>query len=187
MPQPHRERIGGARWLTLAAVTALSAWLAVSGLDAYAAWQVASASRYDDGMTPGRALEAADGMDASGTVPVFLFWGDGCRHCAAEMSMLRELSEERPGEFAVLGIETWNDDGNAAARDAIERELGIDDDTVPLLIVGDRVFQGYDEDDPNDADIAAAIDEAYGSGERSARGMRLLGDAIAEGETNATG
>lgn len=173
--QSHRTHICGTQWLTLALACIVAAWVAIGGLAAYDAHDAAVGDQYSDRLTPDGVLDAIDKTRASGTVPVVIFWGDGCKHCAAEMQTLRKLAKERPGEFMLLGMETWQDDGNAATRDAIERELGLDAGKVPLLIVGDRVFQGYDEDDPNDADIVEAIAEAYGNPDRTRLAMRLLG------------
>jgi thiol-disulfide isomerase/thioredoxin len=173
--QSHRSRIGGTQWLTLALACIVAAWVAIGGLTAYDAHDAAVSNQYSDRLAPDGVLDAIGKTRASGTVPVVIFWGDGCEHCAAEMQTLRKLAKERPSEFMLLGMETWQDDGNAAVRDEVERELGLETGKVPLLIVGSRVFQGYNEDNPNDADIADAIADAYGSADRVRLAMRLLG------------
>lgn len=176
--QTHCRRIGVHQWLTLALACLIAAWVAIGGLIARDAYDTAIGYQYSDRLTPDGVLDAIDKTSASGTVPVVIFWGDGCEHCAAEVKALRQLAEERPGELMLLGMETWHDDGNAAARDEVERALGLETEKVPLLIVGSRVFQGYDEDNPNDADIADAIDAAYGDADRARLATQLLGDAI---------
>lgn len=153
--------------------------MAISWTAARDAHDAVIGSQYSDRLTPDGVLDTIDATRASGAVPVVIFWGDGCKHCVAEMQALRKLSEEHPGALMLLGMETWHDDGNATVRDEIERELGLDTGKVPLLIVGGRVFQGYDVDSPNDADIADAIDEAYGDTDRAQLATQLLGDAIA--------
>lgn len=177
--QTHRPHIGGSQWLTLALACLIAAWVAIGGIAARNAYDAAVGSQYSDRLTPDGVLDAIKVTRASGTVPVVIFWGDGCKHCAAEMQALRQLAEEHPGEFMLLGMETWKDDGNAAARDDVERALGLDVGKVPLLIVGGRVFQGYDEDSPNDDDIADAIDDAYGDTDRAQLATQLLGNVIA--------
>jgi len=176
--QTHCRRIGVHQWLTLALACLIAAWVAIGGLIARDAYDTAIGYQYSDRLTPDGVLDAIDETRASGTVPVVIFWGDGCKHCAAEMQALRQLAEERPGEFMLLGMETWQDDSNATVRDEVERELGLETGKVPLLIVGSRVFQGYDEDNPNDADIADAIADAYGNTDRAQLATQLLGDAI---------
>ena len=173
--QTHRSRIGDSQLLTLALACLIAAWVAIGGLTAYDAHDAAVGDQYSDRLTPDGVLDAIGKTRASGTVPVVIFWGDGCKHCAAEMQTLRKLAKERPGEFMLLGMETWQDDGNATVRDDVERALGLKTGKVPLLIVGGSVFQGYDEDNPNDADIANAIADAYGSTDRARLAMRLLG------------
>ena len=173
--QTHRSRIGDSQLLTLALACLIAAWVAIGGLTAYDAHDAAVSNQYSDRLAPDGVLDAIGKTRASGTVPVVIFWGDGCKHCAAEMQTLRKLAKERPGKFMLLGMETWQDDGNATVRDDVERELGLKTGKVPLLIVGGSVFQGYDEDNPNDADIANAIADAYGSADRARLAMRLLG------------
>lgn len=176
--QTHRQHIGANQWLTLALMCLIAAWAAIGGLAARDSYDVAIDNQYSDRLTPDGMLDAIGKTRASGTVPVVIFWGDGCEHCAAEMQALRQLAEERPGEFMLLGMETWQDDGNATVRNEVERELGLETGKVPLLIVGSRVFQGYDENNPNDADIADAIADAYGDTDRAQLTTQLLGDAL---------
>lgn len=185
--QTHCRRIGVHQWLTLALICLIAAWAAIGGLAVHDAYDAAIDYQYSDRLTPDEVLDAISKTSASGTVPVVIFWGNGCEHCAAEMQSLRKLAEERPGEFMLLGMETWQDDDNATVRDEVERELGLETGKVPLLIVGSRVFQGYDEDNPNDADIADAIDDAYGDADRARLAMQLLGDAIANVGTPDSG
>lgn len=168
----------------------IAAWAAIGGLAVHDAYDAAIDYQYSDRLTPDEVLDAIDKTRASGTVPVVIFWGNGCEHCAAEMQALRQLAEARPGEFMLLGMETWQDDSNATVRDEVERELGLETGKVPLLIVGSRVFQGYDEDNPNDADIADAIADAYGDTDRAQLATQLLDDAVSnvgtsEGGSNA--
>ena len=185
--QTHRQHIGANQWLTLTLACLIAAWMAIGGLTARDAYDAAVGNQYSDRLTPDGVLDAIGKTRASGTVPVVIFWGDGCEHCAAEMQALRQLAEARPGEFMLLGMETWQDDSNATVRDEVERELGLETGKVPLLIVGSRVFQGYDEDNPNDADIADAIADAYGNTDRAQLITQLLGDAIYNAGTSDSG
>ena len=186
--QTHCQHIGANQWLTLTLACLFAAWMAIGGLTARDAYDATVSNQYSDRLTPDGVLDVIGKTRASGTVPVVIFWGDG----AAEMQALRQLAEERPGEFMLLGMETWQDDSNATVRDEVERELGLETGKVPLLIVGSRVFQGYDEDNPNDADIADAIADAYGDTDRVQLATQLLGDAISNvgmsdgGSTQAT-
>lgn len=98
---------------------------------------------------------------ASGILTIYLFWGDGCQHCKALMEFLQQYQQEHPGMIHVIGFETWQDEDNAAVRDRIEHDYDIHTDEVPLLIIGNHIFQGYDEDNPDDDEIAKAIQDEY--------------------------
>jgi thiol-disulfide isomerase/thioredoxin len=124
---------------------------------------------------------------ASSVVNVYLFWGDGCRHCKALMRELREFKSRHPGIVRVIGMETWQDSKNANVRDAIEKEIGTGSDNVPLLMIGNRVYQGYDESKPNFSDMERDIMAEYRKPTRDGEnyGLRLISDAIADAKSDA--
>lgn len=93
-------------------------------------------------------------------VNVYLFWGDGCKHCDALMGALWEIAARHPGVFRVYGLETWHDDENESLLERYSGSLGLPDRKVPLLFVGDKVFQGYDAG--VDSQIEGAIMSEYG-------------------------
>lgn len=88
---------------------------------------------------------------------IVLFHGDGCPHCAAERTFLAEVVARHPG-IVVEEHEVWYD---ADGRDLLLRtaeELGFEPVGVPVTVVGDRFWIGFD------AAIGAQIEQAALSG-----------------------
>lgn len=95
-------------------------------------------------------------------VNVYLFWGDGCKHCKALMGVLDDIATRHPCVFRIYGLETWHDDDNENLAETYSNNLGLADSKVPLLIIGDKVFQGYDSGTDVDSQIEEAIMSEYG-------------------------
>lgn len=85
---------------------------------------------------------------------IVLFHGDGCPHCAAERAFLAELMAEHP-QVTVEEHEVWYDaTGQDLLRTAAQR-LGFEPTGVPVTIVGDRVWIGFDERTQREIEQAA--------------------------------
>lgn len=95
-------------------------------------------------------------------VNIYLFWGDGCKHCKALMATLDNIAKRHPGVFRIYGLETWHDDDNESLVESYSNKLGLADSKVPLLIIGDKIFQGYDPGTNVDSQIEEAIMSEYG-------------------------
>ena len=85
---------------------------------------------------------------------VVLFHGEGCPHCAAERAFLAGLLADRP-DVVLEEYEVWNDAANAELLLRTAEERGFEAVGVPVTIVGERVWIGFD--DATGAQIAAAI------------------------------
>ena len=88
------------------------------------------------------AAWAADGDPSSPTI--VLFHGDGCPHCAAEREFLAELTAQHP-EITVEEHEVWHDSAGRELLTATAEEMGFDPVGVPVTVVGDRVWIGFDD------------------------------------------
>lgn len=87
---------------------------------------------------------------------LYLFWGDGCPHCAAEKEFLEDLTDEHP-ELDVEQLEVWYDEENRALFVSVMEARGQEPRAVPTTIYGDRIWVGF-----TDA-IAAQISDAVAS------------------------
>jgi cytochrome c biogenesis protein CcdA/glutaredoxin len=98
-----------------------------------------------------------DRTEASASVVVELFWGDGCPYCEAERRFLDELAATRPG-LEVREYEVWNDEANRALFRARAAEAGVEVRAVPTTFLGDRVWVGFSSVTADG--IEAAVDAA---------------------------
>lgn len=83
---------------------------------------------------------------AADKVNVYLFWGDGCPHCAKEKEFLKTLEKEDES-IVIHDYEVYGDpEASSKFTEATER-LGVKVNGVPLLIIGDQYLVGYPTDD----------------------------------------
>lgn len=78
-------------------------------------------------------------------VYVYLFWGDGCPHCAAAKPFFESL----PNKFSNViyqSIEIYNDQDNLQFFSNMAEKFGIEQLGVPTIFVGPHFVQGYSEE-----------------------------------------
>ncbi len=76
-------------------------------------------------------------------IKVYLFYGDGCPHCAAEKELLNDLKEKY--EFDVKSYETWKNAYNRQFMEEVKGELHCTESGVPLTIIGETIISGYSD------------------------------------------
>lgn len=81
-------------------------------------------------------------VKAKEQVNLYLFWGDGCPHCAAEKEYLSELQKEYDNLNVNL-YEVWYNEENEAFLDQIATELNENFNGVPVTIIGQTVITGF--------------------------------------------
>jgi cytochrome c biogenesis protein CcdA/glutaredoxin len=89
------------------------------------------------------APAAGDPGAADGGVTLVLFHGDGCPHCAAERAFLDELTATHP-QLRVEAHEVWYDQQGQDLLMATADKLGFEPTGVPVTIIGERVWIGFD-------------------------------------------
>lgn len=77
-------------------------------------------------------------------VNVYLFWGDGCPHCAKEKAFFDKELKNYPNVI-LTDFEVYNSQSNAELMQSITEELNIENRGVPLLIIGDEPIVGFAE------------------------------------------
>ena len=86
----------------------------------------------------------AEYVAASFQVNAYLFYGEGCPHCAKECQFFSQIKEQCPNlklyEFEVYYNQT-NNDLLKRVSEILHPEIS----GVPFLVVGDRLFLGYAE------------------------------------------
>lgn len=113
------------------------------------------------------ALPASSAIPAAGDpgaaddgVTVVLFHGEGCPHCAAERAFLDELSGTHP-QLRVEEHEVWYDEQGQQLLVATAERLGFEPTGVPVTIIGDRVWIGFDTTTAQE--ITAAVEAGGGA------------------------
>jgi glutaredoxin len=80
---------------------------------------------------------------AADFVNIYLFYGDGCPHCADEERYLfGELKNKYP-DIRIYTFEIYNNANNALLLQKVADELGVGVDGVPFLVVGNKNFVGF--------------------------------------------
>lgn len=80
------------------------------------------------------------------------FWGDGCPHCAKESVFLGELEKKYP-ELEIKKYEVWYNAENQKLLQDAYRKYGLTQPGVPLTIIKDKYFLGYQEDQTSGKEI----------------------------------
>jgi glutaredoxin len=111
---------------------------------------------------------------AAAAVDVYLFWGVGCPHCEREIEFLDRLAAANP-EVRLHKLEVSGSRENAALMLEAATRLAVEAGSVPLTVVGDRAWVGYDERIGREiaAHIAACLKSACPSSLPAKREARI--------------
>ena len=103
---------------------------------------------------------------------LYLFYGDGCPHCADLKSYLEEeYSDDK--EVKVYKYEVWYNEKNQKLLKKVEEVTGQPARGVPYFIIGEEVFQGYNAGDTWEKKIDKAIKKAKKGGYKDNVGITL--------------
>jgi glutaredoxin len=83
------------------------------------------------------------GVDAH-PVPVYIFWGDGCPHCATQKRFFERLEAWYP-TMELHSFEVWYDADNRALMVEMAEAFGRSVTGVPMTFIGDEVWTGFSE------------------------------------------
>ena len=94
-------------------------------------------------------------------VKIYLFRGNNCTFCRSFLKYLNSITDEYGEYFKLESYEVWANANNNELLEDVSEFLGVEANGVPYIVVGDRVFQGYNEE-MNDA-LIEKIKEEYKS------------------------
>ena len=114
---------------------------------------------------PGAPSVTTAPTPSSKSVIVYLFWGDGCPHCAAEKPLLEDLTRRYPS-VQVQMFEVWNVPENRDLFSKMTAAYGFEPSGVPTTFLGDRYWVGYN--DQIGREIEAAVSACAASDCRDA-------------------
>jgi thiol-disulfide isomerase/thioredoxin len=101
-------------------------------------------------------------ISAQAKTELIYFWGDGCPHCAKESEFLDAISKKYP-ELEIIKYEVWYNAENQKLFVETAKDLGITQLGVPLTIIGDKYFIGYQDDETTGKAIEERIKSALTS------------------------
>lgn len=100
--------------------------------------------------------------EAPGRAIVYVFWGEGCPHCAAAKPVLARLEQEHPGTV-VRAYEVFNSEPNRTLFADMAARHGFEPGGVPTFFLGDQHWVGFGEG-RTDVALEAAITTCLASG-----------------------
>ncbi|OGB63735.1 hypothetical protein A2X44_04695 [candidate division CPR3 bacterium GWF2_35_18] len=80
--------------------------------------------------------------EESKKVNIYLFWGEGCPHCASEKVFLEDFAKEN-SNVKFYDYEVWKSEENRNLLIKVGDKLGVSVSGVPFLVVGDKYFVGF--------------------------------------------
>ena len=81
-------------------------------------------------------------VNAKEKVNLYLFWGDGCPHCAMEKEYLETLEKEFPN-LTITKYEVWYNEENKSFLNKIATETNNSFTGVPVTIIGQTIIKGF--------------------------------------------
>ncbi|MEW6649570.1 MAG: thioredoxin family protein, partial [Chloroflexota bacterium] len=90
----------------------------------------------------GTDVRAQDQPPAQNAVSVYMFWGEGCPHCALAKPYLESLPQQYPG-VELRFYEIWNNVENQQLFQKFAAAAGFEARYVPTIFIGDRHWEGY--------------------------------------------
>ena len=96
-------------------------------------------------------------IQAEEPINIYLFYGDGCPHCEdLKFYLDNEILPQNPN-VSLLEYEVWNNQDNADFYLEFAEAFGIKPGSVPKLFIGDKVIEGYLDDDTTGREIENVI------------------------------
>lgn len=95
-------------------------------------------------------------------VNVYLFWGEGCPHCAKAKPFLQQLDDSSDA-IKLYSFEVYHNSANQDYLQKTAKALNIASSSIPVVVVGNKVFVGYRSDGDSGAAIKQRIDECLAS------------------------
>lgn len=77
-------------------------------------------------------------------VNLYLFYGNGCPHCAKEEEYLKELEKEYPF-INIIKYETWYNEENAKLLNRVKSNLSVNNGYVPFTVIGNLGLTGFND------------------------------------------
>jgi cytochrome c biogenesis protein CcdA/glutaredoxin len=123
-----------------------------------------------------------DQQETSNTVDIYMFWGDGCPHCAKAKPYFERLAKANP-DIVLHFYEVWYEEANREYFISFAKAFDFEPTGVPTIFIGDKYWVGFN--DQIESDIQTEIERCLKDGCVDA-GLRIEGSPLsptAEAET----
>lgn len=100
-------------------------------------------------------------VEAAAPVDVYLFYGDGCPHCAKAESFLENYDQKQDYRITLHRFEVWNDRDNAKLYDKVREHYNFKTGGVPLIVIGNQLVVGYGNDETSGAMLDQYIQQCF--------------------------
>lgn len=97
-------------------------------------------------------------------ITIYLFRGHNCTYCQSFLEYLNSITEKYGKYFKLRSYEIWSSQNNANLYSDVAEFFGMQARSVPFIVIGDQVFDGYGED--YNSSIEKAIKDLYNSKDR---------------------
>ena len=87
---------------------------------------------------------------------IYLFWSESCPHCTEALGFAKKLQDREP-KLRIHFLEVTRVPSNRNIFMKVTRHFGIEHPSVPLTVVGDRYFSGFDDDTTTGREISNAV------------------------------
>jgi len=93
---------------------------------------------------PGNTLQVVQAQEEK-PVKIYMFWGDGCPHCAVAKPFFEEMAKKYP-QVELKFYEVWYIPENQQKFQTMATAYGFEPSGVPTIFIGDKYWEGYIED-----------------------------------------
>ncbi len=106
-------------------------------------------------------------------VTIYIFWGEGCPHCAKAKPVLEDLALNNPA-VKLYEFEIYSSQSNQELFAQFGEVFGFEPRYVPTILIGDKMWEGYS--DESALDITTAVNDCL------VEGCEDKGAAVIEGK-----
>jgi len=96
---------------------------------------------------------------ADKTIIIYLFWTQGCPHCAHEKEFLARLHRADP-YIKIVALELSGNPGNRELFQKVGKALNADISSVPFTVIGTQYVLGWQDESTTGLTIAMALEDA---------------------------
>ena len=101
-------------------------------------------SAFADSTSPAATIGQTQ-LQAENEVVIYIFWGDGCPHCAKAKPVLEDLAKNHP-TVKLYEFEIYNSQANQELFAQFGEVYGFTPRYVPTILIGEKMWEGYSDE-----------------------------------------